>query len=110
MKFTVTDVWGVTVIATFSTWDQHVLKNHPEVAGHEQSAYDAIETPDLVLQGNTNSTKVFYKLMARGFQKGQNIAVVVQYRRQKQSRVGFLNTAYFTGTPPSNKAILWRKP
>lgn len=110
MKFTATDVWGVTVIATLSTWDQHVLRNHPEVVGHEQSVCDALETPDLVLQGNTSSSKVFYKLMARGFQKGQNIAVVVQYRRQKPSMVGFLNTAYFTGTPPRNKAVLWKKP
>lgn len=106
-KFIVTDVFGVPVTATFSTWDRHVVVNHTEMANRESLAIQAIESPDVVHAGNTTDSKVFYKHVASGFLKGQHVAVVVAYRQQKQSAVGYLNTAYSCGTPPTGRRVLW---
>ena len=84
-----------------------MVVNHTEMANREGLAIQAIENPDVVHAGNATDSKVFYKLVASGFLKGQNVAVVVAYRKQRQSTVGYLNTAYSCGTPPSGRKVLW---
>jgi len=106
VKFIVTDVFGKTVVGSFSAWD-HVQRRHPEMAGRENEVKSAIERPTSVHQGDTPSDQVFRgELIQGGFWKGSFAVAVVTYGAKGGS--GFLKTAYLSTLEPRG-AELWRK-
>jgi len=105
VKFTVTDVFGQTVIATFASWD-HVTQHHPEMVGKEEQVKAAIEHPHVVYEGRTPEHKVFTaRNITTGFWAGSITVAVVRYRKD----IGYLNTAYLTAQEPKGR-ILWQRP
>jgi hypothetical protein len=104
-KFTVSDVFGQTVVGSFSAWD-HVEKRHPEMADKEEEAKQAIEKPAAVHLGNTASDRVFRgETLQTRFWKGSFPIVVVEYNKQN---VGFLRTAYLSNSEPRG-TMIWSK-
>jgi len=105
MKFSVTDVFGNTVVGSFSAWD-HITKRHPEMAGRETEVKAAIERPISVHEGNIPADSLFYgDVISTGFWKGSSPVVAVHYGGNK---TGFLKTAYLVNRAPRG-VIKWQK-
>jgi hypothetical protein len=106
VKFTVTDVFGQTVVGSFSAWD-HLQRRHPEMAGRENDVRAAIERPVSVHVGQTNADRLFRgERFQSGFWTGNFPVVVVTY--SGSAGLGFLNTAYLSTLEPVG-ALLWPK-
>jgi hypothetical protein len=104
-KFQTTDVFGHSVVGSFSAWD-HAIKGHPEMADKEDWAKAAIEKPVSVHSGNTAAHLVFRGLaIAVGFWAGSFPVAVVEYNSQN---VGFFRTAYLSSLEPIGK-VIWAK-
>jgi hypothetical protein len=104
-KFTITDIFGQTVVGSFSAWD-HLVKGHSEMADKEEHVKQAIEHPLAVHLGNTPADRLFRgSTIQTGFWNGSFVVVVVEYNKQN---VGFLRTAYLSNREPQG-AMIWRK-
>ena len=82
---------GVPVRLTDERWF-HIVENHDEVAGYYDQVLEAVEDPDLILQGYG----------------GALIAAKALGRRELGRKDGFIITAYFTSEVPRRR-IRWRK-
>jgi hypothetical protein len=101
-KFVVTDVFGNTVVGSFSAWD-HVTEGHPEMADQEDLTKRAIASPHSVHETSTNARLMFRGVtISTGFWKGNFPKVLVNYTR---NGVGFLITAYLDTLEPRGKKI-----
>jgi hypothetical protein len=102
VTFTVTDVFGNTVVGSLSAWD-HVQKRHPEMVGREDQAKVAIERPVSVHEGNTPNTKVFKgDVLTTGFWANNFPVAIVEYVK---NNTGYLRTAYLANRDPRGARI-----
>ena len=104
-RFTISDIFGQTVVGSFSAWD-HIVKGHTEMIDKEEAVKHAIEKLVTVHLGNTASDRLFRgETFTSGFWNGSFAVVVVEYNKQN---VGFLRTAYLSGLEPRG-TIIWSR-
>jgi hypothetical protein len=102
-KFVVPDVFGQTVVGTFSAWD-HVLQGHAEMANYEELVKQAISSPKSVHETRDPARRLFRgATITTGLWNGSFVKVVVRYTRK--NGVGFLLTAYFDTLESRDKQI-----
>lgn len=80
---------GIPVRLTSERW-QHITTGHPEIADYYYEILEAIETPDIIYEGNNDA-----KIAIRKFQETFTKFVVVIYK-ETSKKDGFIITAYFT--------------
>src|SRR5690242_7572195 len=106
LHFSVADKWGQLVEVTVDRWFNHVLRNHPEMAGQEDLVKQAIHSPQIVYEGHTADDKMFRgdQIPGSGFRLGGKVIIaVVNYT----ARAKFL-TAYSTTLDPKRR-VLWNR-
>jgi hypothetical protein len=105
-KFVVTDVFGNTVVGSFSAWD-HVIQGHPEMVDQENIVKAAIVVPAAVYETSRKDRLLFRgETLSSGFWKGSFAKVAVNYRA---NHTGFLITAYLDTLEPRGKKR-WSQP
>ena len=89
-RFLVTDIFGQTVVGSFSAWD-HVVKGHPEMADKEDLVKQAISSP-LAVHETSSATRrlITGARITSGFWSGSFPVVLVEY---KKSGVGFFDNS-----------------
>jgi hypothetical protein len=95
----VTSRGGVPVRLTDERWF-HIVENHDELAGYYDQVLEAVEDPDLILQGYGGAL-----IAAKALGRRRYLMVVYRELRRKD---GFIITAYFTSEVP-RRGIRWRK-
>jgi hypothetical protein len=90
---------GVPVRLTDERWF-HIVENHDEVAGYYDQVLEAVEDPDLILQGYGGAL-----IAAKALGRRNYLMVIYRELRRKD---GFIITAYFTSEVPRRR-IRWRK-
>lgn len=101
-KFVVSDVFGQTVVGSFSAWD-HVVDGHPEMADKLDLVKQAISAPKSVHETGTSTRRLIRsETITSGFWKGSFVKVLVNYTK---GGVGFLITAYLDTLEPRGKQI-----
>lgn len=95
----VTSKAGVPVRLTDERWF-HIVENHDEVAGYYDQVLEAVEDPDLILQGYGGAL-----IAAKALGRRKYLMVIYREIRRKD---GFIITAYFTSEAPRRR-IRWRK-
>jgi hypothetical protein len=105
-KFVIADYFGDTVECSESQWNEHVIRGHPEMSGHEAEVIAAIQTPLSIFEGNVRNSKAFQGItIPTGFWTGATPIAVVRY----QQAFGFLITAYL-GSPGRDWRLIWARP
>jgi hypothetical protein len=77
-----------TVALHENTWEQHILLNHPELQGKEQSVQEVAETPSAVYASNSLVTDYLFVKAGVVDSAGRLLRVVV--------RGGVVVTAYYS--------------
>jgi hypothetical protein len=95
----VTSKAGVPVRLTDERWF-HIVENHDDVAGYYDQVLEAVEDPDLILQGYGGAL-----IAAKIIGRRKYLMVIYRELRQKD---GFIITAYLTSEVPRRR-IRWRK-
>lgn len=73
-----TDIFSNSVFSFSSVWTLIETVKHPEIKGYENMVYDAIENPDLVMEGTTDEFRAIFERIGTG-PYGRNLRVVVNY-------------------------------
>jgi hypothetical protein len=101
-RFTVTDVFGRTVVGPFAAWE-HVVGGHAAMADFEDLVKAAISRPKSVHQTSDVARRLFRgSTIVTGFWRSAFPCVVVEYDR---TDVGYLRTAYLSTLEPRGKVI-----
>lgn len=95
---------NISIRLTDERW-RHIVENRDELAGYFYSVLEVIETPDIVLAGNTDECWAV-KLMS-----GKKKALVVIYKEDQNKMDGFIITAFFTSKVKKllKRNIIWEK-
>lgn len=96
---------NISIRLTNERW-QHITIGHPEMADYYYEILEAIETPEVVYQGNNGAQIAIKKLQER------NDKFVVVVYKEFTTTDGFVITAYFSKTQQrfQNEKILWKQP
>jgi len=101
-KFVITDVFGQTVVGSFSARN-HVVDGHIEMIDQEELVKRAISSPKSVHETSDPARRLFRgATITMGFWKGNFPKVLLRYTK---NGVGFLLTAYLDTLEPRGKKI-----
>jgi hypothetical protein len=92
--FSTTDIFGKSVSLSRSTWENHIVKGHPEMTCNEAAVKKTVEEPSLVV-GSTWSTSssLYFSKVAESTMPHLYTGVVVDAIGDNK---GMVTTAYFT--------------
>lgn len=105
--FTVRDFQGIPVVLKFTTWENHILKRHPEMRGYLEALKVILTRPARAYR-NT-SFKHGLSLWRFGLGKAKRakqwIGMVVNYKQHPLTKRwhGEVVTAYFADTTPKDE-------
>jgi len=101
-KFVITDIFGQTVVGSFSAWN-HVIDGYKEMIDQEELVKRAISSPTSVHETSDPLRRLFRgATITTGFWKGNFPKVLLRYTK---NGVGFLLTAYLDTLEPRGKKI-----
>ncbi len=90
---------NVPIRLTYERW-YHITENHDDLASYFHEVLDAIENPELIVQGNEKTFKAVKNI-------GKRKWMVVVYKESSKND-GFVITAYFLSKKPKGKPI-WKR-
>ena len=92
--FEATSILGESVILTQENFDNHIIKHHPEMKGHEQDIKSTIENPALVYKAERfpEKRKRFVRKTNKKEISNYN-NVIVEYDSEKK---GYVKTSYYS--------------
>ena len=96
------DARGYTVTCSRYYWENHVLKHHPSLAGHEDDARRAIEKRDFIYASKSNPNRHVYYGPLSG--RRPEIKVVVAFDANNKGTVVSVSEC---SRRPSGEAIIW---
>jgi hypothetical protein len=89
--FETIDPLGNPIFLSTSTWENHIIKNHPEMAGEEKQVKKTIEDPDDIFEDSNFSTTCNYYRK----QEGTRLNLFGDYVKVSvDSVIGRIKTAY----------------
>jgi len=83
---------------------RHIVFFHPEVEGEQGKIMEVVKKPEIVLEGATGNTRIFYKFYPSTPVASKHLAVVVKVLDGE----GFIITSYFTERVRKG-VVLWRR-
>ncbi len=93
MIFSTTDCFGRKVCLRKSTWHNHILKGHPEMATNEEPIRETIEDPDFVYKsGKVIDTDIFYRRHPKSTFPKLYIKVAIKY---DDTNYGIVRSCWF---------------
>ena len=85
---------GKQVVLASSTWNNHIVTRHPEMAGNESAVKDTIENPEVIYRSNWNpDAEIFMSKQKASSYPHLFTRVVVGYNGND---IGNVETALFT--------------
>lgn len=94
--FEAKDCYGNKVVCSKEKWEEHIITNHPEMIGKEESVSASISDPNLV-QTQSSDRKMFYSNSSSSARPPLFTAVVVQYKNENDGSVsGEVRTAFLS--------------
>jgi hypothetical protein len=110
--FSCRDKDGILIICDQSTWNNHIIFEHPEVKGCEVQVQTAITMPYQIYQDATNiDRKIIYRpfILPKPFHT-QYLRVVIQYRKRVFGQIrGFVCTAFACTHVKFGDILLWEE-
>ena len=98
---------GRQVVLLRSTWEKHVLPNHPELSGLLEAMAACIETPGMILASDKHPNReLYYRRQTLRSGRYAWVKVVVVFRA---NGAGVVVTAFLTDTVRGGD-ILWMAP
>jgi len=82
----------------------HMVFFHPEVEGEQSKIKEVLKNPDVVVEGATKDTRIFYRFYKSTAVASKYLAVVIKVLNEE----GFIITGYFTERVRRGK-VLWKK-
>jgi len=82
----------------------HMVFFHPEVEGEQVKIKEVLENPEVVIEGVTKDTRIYYRFYKSTPVASKYLAVVVKVLNKE----GFIITGYFTERVRRG-TVLWKK-
>jgi len=100
--FEVTAYDGRMIRLSEAQW-HHIIFFHPEVESEQVKVMEVLQKPEVVLEGATRDTRVYYRFYPSTPVASKHLAVVIKIL----NREGFIITSYFTERVRKG-VFLWR--
>src|SRR5882762_1163302 len=101
-----TDPEGYRIVLTTSTWEEHILIEHPEMKKHLDLMQETLESPQVIVQSAVkHDTYYYFRLTGRSFFKKDDLYLKVVARRTKKGKNGFVKTVYLQKDLGKGKVI-----
>ncbi len=102
---------GTRIVCSRSTWEKHIIAEHPEMRDGEQSVVQTVEAPQLIYQDrNHPDRRIFYRrsVLAVPYDRSY-LRVVVDYRkmRLRKSYTGYVLTAFPVENTRKGDTLIW---
>ena len=105
------DPFGVRVVCHDTTWSEHIVADHPEMAGNEAWVQQTVEDPLAIYQSEQHPRRrIFHRPYRFNPPLGNAfLRVVVEYRRRGLERrlSGTLVTAFAATGPKQGETLIW---
>jgi len=105
--FIVRDFQGISVVLKFTTWENHILKRHPEMRGYLDALKVILARPARAYRNTSyeHGLSLWRYGLGKGKRARQWIGMVVNYKENRltRRRHGEVVTAYFTDTTPKGE-------
>ena len=104
---------GTRVVCSRETWDRHIVPEHPEMKGCQDSAVETITSPYQVYQDkNFSARRILYRpfVLPRPYDQ-QYLRVVIEYKRRRLSKryTGYVLTAFPVQNRRKGDILLWSR-
>jgi hypothetical protein len=103
----VTDPQGYTVSLDMHTWEDHIVKRHPEMRKFEDLIAPTAEQPNLIQRSKTGPTCYYYRLTGRAFYKADDIYLSLVIDRNEVTKSGTIRTAHLVKHVRSEGETIW---
>jgi hypothetical protein len=109
--FECTDRHGVRIVCSRSTWDGHIVAEHPEMQGCESCVVQAVEAPQLVYQdrGHPDRRVIYRRFILPEPYQHSYLRVVVDYKKMRLRKryTGYVLTAFPVENTRKGDTLLW---
>lgn len=108
---TVVDPQGYTITLDLHTWENHIVKNHPEMVKHFDLLAVTLTEPELILRASKRpETHYYYRLTGRSFARSKDIYLSPVVSRDEGTRSGHVKTAHLLKNIRREEAeVVWMK-
>lgn len=105
-----TDPQGYDVGLELDTWENHIVKEHPEMSKFFDLLEKTISEPQLIQHSTKQSeTFYYYRLTGRSFYRIRDIYLSVVVRRDEDSKKGVVKTAHLLKEVRKEGETVWMK-
>jgi hypothetical protein len=102
------DPLGFTISLDVHRWEDHIVKRHPEMAGHLDRIRGTIEDPQLIKLSEGSTVAYYYRLTGRAERKANDVYVLVVVDRNEETKSGVVLTAHLLKTIKADEGrIVW---
>ncbi|MGD1098612.1 MAG: hypothetical protein ABSB35_42375 [Bryobacteraceae bacterium] len=102
----VADPHGFTITLDMHTWEDHIIKRHPEMKGFVDLIAPTAEKPQLI-QRSESGTCFYYRLTGRSFYKAADIFLSLVVNRNEATKTGTIRTAHLVRQVRSEGETIW---
>jgi len=106
--FTVTDPRGYVVTLTDPCWRDHILAQHPIMAGRKDEVQRTLEAPDYIYTSKMKRTSHLY-FQEIGTTPTGTLYVMVVVEMRRRAKRGFVQTAFLVEGLSKGGALLWQR-
>ena len=104
---------GVLVICTQSTWEKHIIAEHPEMRGNEMCVKAAIEDPYQIYQDprHANKKNIYKPFVLPKPYHTQYLRVAIEYKKPLFRQLkGYVSSAFACKTKRKGDILIWEHP
>jgi hypothetical protein len=93
-----------------ATWEEHIVKRHPEVKRFFDLLEKVIAEPQLIQRSsNDNETHYYYRLTGRSFARASDIYLSAVVKRDEDAKTGVVMTAHLLKEVRREGETVWMK-
>jgi hypothetical protein len=110
--FHAVDPLGNEIVLDIDTWENHIIRRHPEMQKFQDLLPSVIKNPALIQRSpDEPSTCFYYQLTGRTFYRAQDVYISVVVDLPVGEKVGRVKTTHIVKTAGRpNGETLWLKP
>ncbi len=103
----VIDPLGYTISLDMHTWDDHIVKRHPEMKQFMDLIAITAEHPKLIQRSDSGTTCYYYRLTERTFYNSKDIFLSLIVDRDEATKSGTIRTAHLVKQVRSEGETIW---
>lgn len=104
------DPQGYEITLDLATWEEHILKRHPEMGKFFDLLVQVINDPQLIQRSTVqHETHYYYRLTGRAFARANDIYLSLVVKRDEETKTGIVKTAHLLKEVRKEGETVWMR-